>query len=159
MGSLLARDVMESRVVTVTADAPLSSIFRMFYEEEISGAPVVNGEGQVVGVVSMSDLIRAVQEDHEAFIGIPSYYEDARMESGPDWLEDVEEFEDRASHQTVGDVMTTDVVSVRPDTPIPDVAKKILKHRIHRVLVVDEKREGDNLAGIISLFDLVALLG
>jgi CBS domain-containing protein len=54
--------------------------------------------------------------------------------------------------------MTREVVSVAPDVELQSVVKTILEHRIHRVLVLDEKADGGNLAGIITLFDLVRLL-
>ena len=50
--------------------------------------------------------------------------------------------------------MTRGGITVAPETPIPEVAATLRKHRIHRVFVVD----GEQLCGIISTFDLVALL-
>jgi len=58
----------------------------------------------------------------------------------------------------VSDVMTDDVIAVKRQTPITDVVKTILDNRIHRILVVDQGKNGNVLAGLISLFDLVALL-
>ena len=54
--------------------------------------------------------------------------------------------------------MTGDVIAVRRKTPIADVVETILENCIHRILVVDEGQNGNTLAGLISLFDLVALL-
>jgi signal-transduction protein with cAMP-binding, CBS, and nucleotidyltransferase domain len=68
------------------------------------------------------------------------------------------DYEERLSQKMVSDVMTADVIAVRRQTPVAEVVKTILENRIHRVLVVDESQNGTTLAGLISLFDLVALL-
>ena len=154
----LARDVMETDVVTIEQDTPLLSVYRLFYDEGISGVPVVDKDGQVVGVVSATDLIRTVREDHESHQTAAFYYRDARVDARPDWLTEVEEFEDGLELRSVADVMTAEVVAVAPEDPISVVAKKILDYRIHRVLVLDDESATNQLLGIISLFDLVRLL-
>lgn len=154
----VARDVMETRVVRVGAEDPLPSVYRLFYDEEISGAPVVDDTGQVVGVVSASDLIRVAREERDALRGLPDFYRDGGADARSEWFTEQGEYEDRLAERRVSDVMTSHVVSVTPDTPIPMVAKVILNNRIHRVLVLEEKEGSDYLVGIITLFDLVALL-
>ena len=153
-----ASDLMQSEVVSVGPDDRLSSVCRLLYEEEITGAPVLDEQGQVVGFVSMRDLIRTLQEDHEALLGMPNYYGDAHYGSQPDWMADPDEFEERLAHRLVSEIMTRDIVSVAPDDPISAVAQKVIEQRIHRVLVVDDQLKEGNLLGIISLFDLVSLL-
>ncbi|HEX6135286.1 MAG TPA: CBS domain-containing protein [Longimicrobiales bacterium] len=54
----LVGDIMESRVRTVPADMPLSEAARLLWEQEISGAPVLDGSGNPVGVLSASDIVR-----------------------------------------------------------------------------------------------------
>jgi len=111
-----------------------------------------------VGVVSTRDLIRTLQEDHAGLVGMPNYYRDTRSSVQPEWLADADEFEERLAHRLVSEIMTPEVVSVTPEEGISSVAKKILEHQIHRVLVIDDQLEGANLLGIISVFDLVTLL-
>jgi len=149
---------METRVIRVGAEDPLLSVYRLFYDEEISGAPVVDDGGQVVGVVSASDLIRSIREDHDSLRGLPDYYRDAAAEDRSEWFTEKGEFEDQFAERRVSDVMTRELVSVAPDSPISVVAKQILNHRIHRVLVLEEQDGSDYLVGLITLFDLVALL-
>ncbi len=153
-----AKTVMETSVMTVGVDDSLSSVCRFFYGEEITGAPVVDEAGKAVGVISISDLLRTLQEENDALQGTPNFYHDIQPATQPEWLGEVEDFEDRLSNRTVSDVMTTELVSVSPDTPIPEVVEQVLSRRVHRVLVVDDSKQEGNLAGIISLFDLVALL-
>ena len=154
----LARDIMETSVISVGMEDSVMNTCRLFYEEEISGAPVVSDDGMVVGVVSLTDLVRTAQEEHARLLTGPDYYRDAQTELRPEWQTEIEEFEDSLSRSRVSEVMTREVVSVAPDVELQSVVKKILEHRIHRVLVLDEKADGGNLAGIISLFDLVRLL-
>jgi CBS domain-containing protein len=154
----IASDLMEGNVVCVGVDDRLSSVCRLFYDEDITGAPVLSDQGKVVGVVSMHDLIRTLQEDREALVGMPSYYRDTRSSIRPDWLADTDDLEERLAHHLVSEIMTPEVVSVDPDDDISTVAQKILEHQIHRVLVIDHESEEDKLLGLISVFDLVTLL-
>ena len=57
-----AKDIMQSQVVTVSPDAPLHSTQRLFYEEGIQGAPVVDEQGRVVGMITSTDILRAATE-------------------------------------------------------------------------------------------------
>ena len=137
-----ARDVMQKSILTVSPETPLLAVQRLFVEEGISGAPVVDEAGQVVGVISAADLLRAV-----AFRESPEFW-------GPDCSRGVPDFQDRRQEQCAADVMTRGTLSVHPDTPIPEVAHRIREHGVHRLLVVEDGR----LAGILSTLDLVALL-
>ena len=67
-------------------------------------------------------------------------------------------FEETLSQRMVSEVMTAGVVAVAPDTPASEIVKMILRGRIHRVLVVECRRDKDALVGPISLLDPVVLL-
>ncbi len=153
-----AEEIMESRVVTVSSDSPLLAVYRLFVEEDISGAPVVDDGGDVIGVVSARDLLRTANETHDEAAMDLHYYEDKASFQGREWMTDIEEFEDRLSHRTVSEVMTTGAISVRRDAPINEIAELLLKHRIHRVLVLDEENDEGPLVGLVSVFDMVGLL-
>jgi CBS domain-containing protein len=154
----VAEDIMQRRVVTVASDSPLLAVYRLFMEEDISGAPVVDETGEVVGVISTRDLLRTANETHDAAIDDLHYYESSHVFRTEEWLTDVEEFEDRLTHRNVAEVMTTGVISVRRDTPVSAIADLLLKHRIHRVLVLDDDDDEGPLVGLVSVFDLVSLL-
>jgi CBS domain-containing protein len=154
----VAEDIMERRVVTVAADSPLLAVYRLFVAEDISGAPVVDETGDVVGVISARDLLRTANETHDDAAMDLHYYENAASFDGEEWMTDIEEFEDRLTHRSVSQVMTTGAISVRRDTPINEIADLLLKHRIHRVLVVDDESDEGPLVGLVSVFDMVGLL-
>ena len=153
-----AKDIMQTQVVSVGSDDPLPSVYRLFADEEISGAPVVDESGTVVGVVSIRDLIRATREDQESSFVDSSYFRDGFFDAGGSCLMSGDDFEGNLSLRMVSEVMTAGVIAVAPDTPVSEIVKTILSDRIHRVLVVEHRRDKDALVGLISLFDLVALL-
>jgi CBS domain-containing protein len=153
-----ASEMMEPNVVCVGIDDRVSSVCKLFYDEDITGAPVLSEGGRVVGVVSVRDLIRTLQEDHEALVEMPSYYRDTRSSIQPEWLANDEAFEERLAHRVVSEIMTPEVVAVTPDDSVSLVAKTLLDHQIHRVLVIDDQEEKGKLLGLISVFDLVTLL-
>jgi len=150
----LAKDLMSSHLITVSPEAPLVDVNRLFVEEELHGAPVVDDEGRLVGVVSTSDLLRAVEEEHEGPAADHRYFREVLDFSAPDWTSAPEDFQDRLSQFTVSDVMQTSVVTVTEDAPLTEIASVLREHRIHRVIVV---RDGYPL-GVVSSFDLLALL-
>lgn len=154
MAALTARSIMQTHVVTVSPQDPLSSVHRLFFEEDINGAPVVDDQEFVVGVITSKDLLRAAAEEHDSTRGDPGYFRELLEFSGPDWENAPEGYLDRLRERSVEEYMTEHAVSVSPDASIPEVARAIRSHGVHRVLVVDSGR----LVGIISTFDLVGVL-
>lgn len=150
----LARDVMQSFMLKVNPETPLIDVHRLFVEEEIGGAPVVDDADRLLGVVTSLDLLRAVEEEHGTAASETTYFRDFFEFSGPDWTRSPEDFQDRLANRCVADVMTEGGVTVSPATSVSEVAATMRKNHIHRVFVV----EGELLVGLISTFDLVGLL-
>jgi CBS domain-containing protein len=148
------RDVMQTHLITVDPELPLVDAHRLFVEEEIHGAPVVDERGRLLGVLSSSDLLRAVEEEHQSGSAQPRYLRGELEFSGPDWAYVPRDFQDRLSQLVVADAMTRGGVTVAPDAPVAEAARLMREHRIHRVPVV----EHGVLVGIVTSFDLVALL-
>jgi len=149
-----ARDVMQTGIVAVGPSTPLLDVHRLFTEEEISGAPVVDDDGTLLGVITSTDLIRAVEEEHDSGRVAQDYFLDLLPYSSPDWASGPEDFQDRLREVRVEDVMTVEVLTVAPETPIPLVARALREHHIHRVFVSQDAR----LVGVISAFDLLKLV-
>lgn len=151
-----ARDLMERDVITVTPETRLLDVHRLFVEEEIHGAPVVGEDTLVHGVISTLDLLRLVRDEFEPGAGATSttYFRDELPYSGPDWLRMPEDFQDRMQELTVADAMTRTLVTVGPDAAVDDIARMMLDHRVHRVLVCEDRV----LLGVISAFDLLRVL-
>ncbi len=111
--ALTANDLMSRDVVAIPAGTTMRTAARTLAQARITGAPVVNGEGQCIGVLSASDFFRgAVHENLEI---------------------------DPADQ--VGQHMTSDPVTVDAATPIQQLARMMLDADIHRVIVVDTERQ------------------
>ena len=156
--SLRARNVMQLGVITIPADARLEAAVRTFEDHRISGCPVIDRVGKVVGVISASDVANSSRlEDGQLAASQSTYY---WASASADLFEDQAEPEefllngfnsDTGVSVTVQDLMTPRVVSVDPDAPLDQVCKTMVEERVHRVLVTEE----DSLVGIISSFDIV----
>jgi len=149
-----AGDLMTRTVVSVSPETPLTEVYRLFVSEQIHGAPVVDEQDRVVGVISSSDLLRAIAEEHDTGGSGSDYLRDLLEFSGPDWGRGLTDFQDRLGQVSVGDVMTARAVTVTRSTSIRDVAKTLRTHGIHRAWVEEDGR----LCGVISTFDLLPLV-
>jgi CBS domain-containing protein len=149
-----ARDLMEARVLTVDPEASLEEVHRLFNEEEISGAPVVGEDGSLVGVITATDLIRAVDEERSTARMESGYFRDLLPYSAPDWSAGPEDFQDRLAALRVSDAMTREVVTIPADTPAPEIARGLRTRHIHRVFVT----RGSQLLGIVTAFDLLRVV-
>lgn len=141
-----ARDIMSTPVITVGPDTAVRDIAGLLFKHRISAVPVLE-DGKLAGVVSEADLM------HRHEIGT-----DERR-TGSWWSRVFGPHRSVAdyvkSHATrARDIMTVDVVSVGPDTPLARIATLLDKHRIKRVPVMD----GAELVGIVSRSNLVQAL-
>jgi len=141
-----AADVMVTNVICVRFDATVESIAETLLTNRISAVPVLDEHGALVGIVSEGDLIHRVEADTE------------RHRSW--WLELLTGRETLArefikSHaRKAADVMTGSVITVKPETPLSDLASLLEKHRIKRVPVV----KNGNIVGIVSRANLIQAL-
>lgn len=146
-----ARDVMTTEVVKVPADLTVAELADVFMENEISGAPVVDEDGALVGVVSVFDVVR--QSSGEMGVvteqGNPEFYVRGWEEQYT--VEEFRKLRVQEGHLTVRDVMTPAAFTVEEDDPISDVARTLVDGHIHRVLVT----RGHEVVGIISSLDLL----
>ena len=152
-----ARDLMREKVVCVPQDTSLPDLGRVLAEHRVSGAPVVDATGAIVGVVSMRDLVdRRARGADTSSRPEPSWFERP--------FEHVLEQEEYAFFdapekvaETVADIMTADVVSVPATAGIREIAHTMTTRRVHRVLVEREDRTGVYL-GIIGTFEILDML-
>ena len=126
-----ASDVMVKGVVSVSPGLLVAEFEAFLSSEEISGAPVVDETGTLLGVVSQTDVIRVLGEESS------------------DTLHEL-----LAPDLTVEQIMTRSVVTVSEDQDLKSVARKMVDGHLHRAIVTN----GDGLSGIITSFDLLRLL-
>jgi CBS domain-containing protein len=141
-----ASDVMTSNVISVTPDMTVREVARIFVDNGISGAPVLDPDGHVAGMISEGDLLRRSEIDTDertrtSWLDIWSASHEAR-----DYI--------KTHALKVRDVMTTDVVTVQPDTLLGEVAGILETRRIKRVPVT----KAGQLVGIVSRANLVQAL-
>ena len=142
-----ASDVMTRNVASIGRDAPIGDAIRLMLNHRISGLPVVDGSGKVVGMLTEGDLLRRAETQTER--QRPRWLE---LLLGPGRLAD--EYV-RTHGRKVGEIMTEDVVSVAEDTPLAEIVQLMERRRIKRLPVL----RGDALVGIVTRADLMRALG
>jgi CBS-domain-containing membrane protein len=142
-----ARDVMGTHVITVGPDQDVRTAAKLLTKHHISAAPVVDPQsGKLLGIISEGDLIRRAEtgtsRTHSWFLDLFT----APQKMADDFV--------KSHARKVRDVMTHDVVTASPDTPLREIATLLEKHGIKRVPIVSNGR----LAGIVSRANLVQAL-
>ena len=141
-----ARDVMVSPVISVKPSCTVKEVAKTLLERRISAVPVVDDSGKLAGIVSEGDLM------HRAEIGTQrrhSWW--LRVLTGDDAL--AAEYT-KAHARTVADVMTREVITASPDTPLHEIAALLERHSIKRVPIVKDSE----LVGIVSRANLLQAL-
>ncbi len=146
---------MNTDVKTVGAEWPLNRVAEFLLDHEISGAPVVGDDDQLVGVVSTTDLAR-----HNGTAG-----ERLQQEKPPAYYRTEDDYgysqEDMQSLHTISadgtmaeDVMTPEVYDVSQHTSVQQVAQVMLRGRIHRVFVTEQ----GEIRGVITAHDMLRVV-
>lgn len=141
-----AADVMTRNPATVREAAHLDEVVRLMLARRISGVPVVAGNGAVIGLVSEGDLLRRAETGTER--------------RRPRWLEfllgpgPMAEAYVRSHGRRVDEIMTRDVVTVTPDTPLEDVVALMRRRHVKRLPVTKD----GICVGIVTRADLVRAL-
>ena len=141
-----ARDVMIRSVVSVSPNETIARAIRLMLQNRISGLPVIDTFGRLVGMVTEGDFLRRA--------------ETATARQRPRWLEffvGPGRMADEYVHthgRKISDVMTADPISVQEDTALDEVVTLMEKRQIKRVPVV----RGDQVVGIVSRANLLHAL-
>jgi len=160
MRLITAADLMSPDVLTVRDDMPVRDLAAFLMDHEITGAPVVDTEGRLVGVVSVTDIadLAAGEEEDDDGGGEGGAREGffARgFDAGPpEALADLGPFDGEEGEMLVGEIMNPEVFSVQEDATVSQVASTLLNNHVHRLLVIEEGR----VLGIITTSDLLGLL-
>ena len=127
---LRAGDLMTIDPVVVAADAPIEEAERLILDNRVSGLPVVDHDGALVGVVSQTDFMHLANPDVRNLI------------------------HHKASGIRVGEVMSRPPVTVLLSTPLAEAAHIMRAEQVHRVVVVDNEQRP---LGVLSAMDFVTL--
>ncbi|HSM05809.1 MAG TPA: CBS domain-containing protein [Longimicrobiales bacterium] len=170
------RDIMQTDVVTAHPDQSVRELTRLLAEHGISGVPVVTDSGEVLGVVSSSDVVRvAAEADSVPVTGarwipvpplestvdpedpVPDPYSDyflpeAAPVVAPEW--DLGESDGALDQLSVSDIMTPVSFTVEGSATLAELADFLVRGKIHRALVLDEGR----LTGIVTAMDVLRVV-
>jgi CBS domain-containing protein len=141
-----ARDVMTQPVISIDADAPIALAVRLMLQKTISGLPVIDAAGNLVGVVTEGDFLRRAEA--------------GTQQTQPRWLEFVmgagalaDQYV-KAHGRKIAEVMTRDVKTATEDTPLPEVIDLMERHRVKRIPIL----RGKKLIGIVTRANLLRAL-
>ncbi|MDO9535368.1 MAG: CBS domain-containing protein [Bacillota bacterium] len=144
------REMMTTNLITVTEEKTLREVIQLMLEKNISGIPVVDGNGKLEGIVSEWDVIRLKRKLH-----LPDYIQllEAMLNNAHP-----EEFDTdiaRSLELLVKDFMTKKVITVTENTSMAEVTRLMVEHKINRIPVV----RGDKLIGIVTRRDAIQAMG
>ena len=146
-GTLTARQIMTTPVHTVCADTSIEEAVQLLASHRISGVPVVDGGGAILGMLSEADLIdeqkRETQLPRTLLYGVFPLPDDVLLEAVR-----------RGKMLKAGDLMTKRVVTATEETTIHELADLMVQHWVNRIPIV----RGGRLIGIVSRSDLVRAL-
>ncbi len=146
---LTAQDIMTKEVITVQEDTLVQELAKILSENNISGTPVTDSDGNLVGMVTESDLI-----DQNKKVHIPtvmSILDSFVFLENPVRLEkDLQ----KMAGTKAGEICTRDIIHVERETPLDEIATLMAEKKIHTFPVMN----GDELVGIIGKSDIIKVI-
>lgn len=143
-----ALDIMTTSVITATPDMTIHEAARLFVDNRISGMPVVDGNGKVIGIVSQGDLLHRVENGTGH--GKRRWWLEFLLSSP---REQAARYVKEHGH-VVGDVMCDQVISISEDMPLDQIADLMERRHLKRVPVLKDGA----LVGIVSRSNLIRAL-
>lgn len=143
-----ARDVMSEDLITVSPDDPIRKAVALMLDHRISGLPVVDCEGTLVGLLTENDLVLGSSSGLPVHLQLLEDLLDAR-EPG----RHMKQVQDIGARQ-VRDLMVENVVTAGPATPVGELIALLVKNDFKRIPIVDRSR----LVGIVTRADIVKIM-
>lgn len=139
-----AHQIMTRQVITVGADTTLVEAVDTMLQHHISGLPVVDAAGKLIGIISEGDFIRRAETGTQRRRGRWLTYLIGTGQIAADFV--------HAHGRKIGDIMTPDPVTVTEDTPLDQIVQIMESRNVKRIPVV----RGDRLVGIVTRSDFLA---
>ncbi len=155
MNYLTAKDVMNPNVISVPADWTIEELSQFLIDKAITGAPVKDENGKLIGVVSLTDIVR-----HDSLAEINLRADEPHDYYMHGWEERLAPEELTSFHVEdkpqafVRDVMTPMIFKVDENTSIQEVADTMIGGRVHRLLVTHAGR----VVGIVTTMDMLKVI-
>jgi len=145
-----AAEVMTTNVQTLEEGMDMREALTLLQDLGVSGAPVVDETGKLVGVLTQTDILTYYRSREDQLVSEMDYYQRASLEgvrvaSGYEILD--------TNVARVRDAMSPITITAAEDTPVRDIARLMVGKQIHRIIVAREGR----VAGIVSALDLLKI--
>lgn len=150
-----AEDIMTKNVTCANPDMKINELDKLFIDQRITGAPVVDENGNLVGVVSKSDIVNYDHKKGMHASSMNDYYESTGLVSQQMTDDFIETEIPSLVDATVKDLMITDVLTGNLDDTIQHLAKTMCEKRIHRMVIA----KGKKVVGIVSTLDILKVVG
>lgn len=141
---MLVKEIMTKDVITVSPDTPLKDVCRILKEKRISGIPVVENKDNVIGIVTITDILKIIQE----------IYQWQEMEKSAYGLHISDLVGKERLNAKAKDVMTKNVHTLDENKDIHDLLRLVFNKKIHTIPIVKD----DKLVGIIGKRDLAYII-
>ena len=151
------KDAMEKYVIKFHTDDKITDIAQSLRDNKISGAPIVDKDNKVIGIISEGDIMRLL-EVHSPRLNLI-------LPSPLDWIElpirmkyefdEIAEDMNKAASVHISEIMTKKVITIKEDDDISDAAQLMDTHSVNRLPVVDDERK---ILGIVTRGDLISAL-
>ena len=140
-----ARDVMTERVIAITLDTPVTDAAKLLLEKGISGVPVEDAEGHIIGMINEADLMHRVEIGPQKLPQRPERWWITMSEA------ELAEAYKKTQGLTAREVMHEGIYSVSPETDLVDVVEAMERHAVKRMLVMEDGK----LRGIVTRSNLL----
>ena len=147
----LAEDIMTSPTITIGKDKNVKEALELLAENNISGIPVTDEEGKVIGIISGADIIRYSQQKKLIPSSSTSIWV-APLGNTDDDLQMIRSGYEKLYRTMVEQIMTKKVYTASKDTPISDLAKLMSRRNVNRIPIVNKD---NHVVGIVTRNDLV----
>ena len=129
-----AKDIMSENVIVIRPDLIVRQVAHLMMRDRVSGFPVVAQEGQVVGIITMTDLFAMI---NRTAIGnhVDQFYKKLPL----------------FKTLTVAEVMSQKVITIDPETPLPEIIRILVDQNVHTFPVVESQK----IIGIVSRHDIL----
>ncbi len=149
--TVLAHEIMTPSIKAVPQNWTMDRLARFLTDNEITGSPVVDDNGEIVGIATLKDITEfrwnAARTDAEADLTPEEQAEARRLR--------MVLFEEMGKVPVeVRDIMTPLVMSVDEQTPVRDIADIMMREHLHRIFVTKD----DKITGIITTYDMLKLI-
>ncbi|GFM33990.1 CBS domain-containing protein [Desulfovibrio subterraneus] len=146
---LTARDIMSSKVVSVTPDTDIPTAARLMVDNKYNGLPVVSKDGTLVGIICQSDLISQQKK-----LNVPTLFTVLDGIIPMRSMSDLDAEMRKIAASKVSEAMTAAPTTVRPSTPIDEIASLMVDNQYHSLPVVEDGQ----VVGIIGKEDILKTL-